>query len=507
VYLHPLEKRILGELLAHDGPVGYDALSEAIQRNIGTVAKAASWLRKKGLVRLVKEVTEKVELGREGLTFLQNGFPERVLLEKILEAGGGCLLKDAKIRTGFSDQYLNVAILWGKRKHWLELKKEDGEVTLSAVEAPPRGADEGLVMLIGRSAVEVDSLPADMREAAEELEKRPGVLKRTESRRYYIQLTEEGRAKAQTMPEAEAAPREITQLTPRLISSGEWRNYRLARFDIDAPAAAIWPGKKQPYLAFLDDLKWRLVGLGFKEMEGPIVELMFFNCDCLFMPQDHPAREIHDIYHVKSPTHGDLRGYLSHLPKVAKTHENGWRTGSTGYGTSYSAEEAKRLVLRSHGTSLSVRTLLRKGLEIPGKYFSVARCYRPELSDRSHLTEFNQVEGIVVGEGLTLRDLLGVLARFATDIAGADEVRFKPDYFPFTEPSIELVAYKKGYGWLEFGGSGIFRPEVTLPLGIREQVLAWGLGVDRLYMMKAKIDDIRTLFSQDLGYLRRKEMV
>ncbi|MDH5703217.1 MAG: phenylalanine--tRNA ligase subunit alpha, partial [Aigarchaeota archaeon] len=99
-----------------------------------------------------------------------------------------------------------------------------------------------------------------------------------------------------------------------------------------------------------------------------------------------------------------------------------------------------------------------------------------------------------------------VLARFATDIAEADEVRFKPDYFPFTEPSIELVAYKKGYGWLEFGGSGIFRPEVTLPLGIREPVLAWGLGVDRLYMMKARIDDIRTLFSQDLGYLRRKEM-
>jgi len=507
MYLRHLEKKILLELLAHDGPVRYDVLSEAIQKDVGAVAKTASWLRKKSLVRVEKEVTGKVELGREGLKFLQSGFPERVLLKKIVEAGGAFSLKEAMTRTGFDDQYLNVAILWGKKKHWLQVKKEKGEVVLCAVKAPPKGPDERLVMLLDGSAAEMDSLPAVMREAAEGLEKRPGVLKRTESKRYYVQLTGKGRAKAEALSEEEAVPGEITQLTPKLISSGEWRKVRLARFDIEAPVGATWPGKKQPYLAFLDHLKWRLVGLGFKEMEGPIVELMFFNCDCLFMPQDHPAREIHDIYYVKSPTHGDLTGYLSYLPRVAKTHENGWRTGSTGYGVTYSAQEAKRLVLRSHGTSLSVRTLLRKNLEIPGKYFSIARCYRPELSDRSHLTEFNQVEGIVVGEGLTLRDLLGVLARFATDIAEADEVKFKPDYFPFTEPSIELLAYKKGYGWVEFGGSGIFRPEVTLPLGIREPVLAWGLGVDRLYMMKAKIDDIRTLFSQDLGYLRRKEMV
>jgi len=126
--------------------------------------------------------------------------------------------------------------------------------------------------------------------------------------------------------------------------------------------------------------------------------------------------------------------------------------------------------------------------------------------DKTHLSEFNQVEGIIVGEDLTLRDLLGVLERFAIDIAGADKVKFRPDYFPFTEPSVELVAYKKGYGWLEFGGSGIFRPEVTLPLDIKVPVLAWGLGVDRLFMMKAKIDDIRYLFAQDLEWIRRKEL-
>jgi len=194
------------------------------------------------------------------------------------------------------------------------------------------------------------------------------------------------------------------------------------------------------------------------------------------------------------------------VENVKKTHETGWKTGSTGWRYRFSLRDTQRLLLRAHGTALSVRTLLSKDLEIPGKYFAVARCYRPDVVDKTHLSEFNQVEGIIVGEDLTLRDLLGVLERFAIDIAGADKVKFRPDYFPFTEPSVELVAYKKDYGWLEFGGSGIFRPEVTLPLGIKVPVLAWGLGVDRLFMMKAGIDDIRYLFSQDLDWIRRKEL-
>lgn len=198
--------------------------------------------------------------------------------------------------------------------------------------------------------------------------------------------------------------------------------------------------------------------------------------------------------------------YKPYVENVKKTHERGWKTGSTGWRYRFSLRDTKRLLLRAHGTALSVRTLLSKDLEIPGKYFAIARCYRPDVVDKTHLSEFNQVEGIVVDEGLTLRDLLGVLERFALDIAGADKVKFRPDYFPFTEPSVELVAYKKGYGWLEFGGSGIFRPEVTLPLGVKVPVLAWGLGVDRLFMMKAGIDDIRYLFSQDLDWIRRMEL-
>jgi phenylalanyl-tRNA synthetase alpha chain len=278
------------------------------------------------------------------------------------------------------------------------------------------------------------------------------------------------------------------------------------RYNIEAPVTPAWPGKKQPYRHFLDNLKRKLVTLGFKEMTGPIVELMFFNCDALFMPQDHPAREIHDLYFVKTDELGELGEYEQFIGPVAATHENGWKTGSTGWRYHYSREEARKLILRSQGTALSARTLVSKDLQIPGKYFSIARCFRPDQVDRTHLTEFNQVEGIVVGAGLSLRNLLGILERFAIDIAGADKVRFKPDYFPFTEPSVELQAYKEGYGWMEFGGSGIFRPELTLPLGIKVPVLAWGIGVDRLFMMKENLDDIRMLFAQDLDWIRRQKV-
>jgi phenylalanyl-tRNA synthetase alpha chain len=150
--------------------------------------------------------------------------------------------------------------------------------------------------------------------------------------------------------------------------------------------------------------------------------------------------------------------------------------------------------------------LVNTALETPGKYFSISRCFRPDVVDRTHLTEFNQIEGIVVGSTLTFRDLLGILQMFALEIADADQVRFKPDYFPFTEPSVELSAFKKGAGWLEFGGAGMFRKEVTTPLGISVPVIAWGLGVDRLFMMKAGINDIRELFTSDLTWLRHQKV-
>jgi phenylalanyl-tRNA synthetase alpha chain len=247
------------------------------------------------------------------------------------------------------------------------------------------------------------------------------------------------------------------------------------------------------------------VELGFKEMTGPLVESEFWNFDALYQPQNHPARTWTDTYQMKNPSHGRLPdGKI--VDQVRQTHEDGWTTGSTGWGYRWDPRIAARLMPRAHGTCLSARTLA-SGPEIPGKYFGIARCYRPDVLDATHLIEFNQAEGIVIGEDLHLRNLLGILEIFAKEIAGAEKVKFLPDYYPFTEPSVQLSAKHPDLGWIEFGGSGIFREELTRPLGVDVPVLAWGIGIDRLAMFKLGINDIRYLFANDLKWLRDARMV
>ena len=403
-----------------------------------------------------------------------------------------------------SPELASVALGWIKIAGWCTVTSQLQRVLLKAAGIPDKtDVERTLELLSTKPETLLEELPVTLRDNVETLRKRQLIVSRKQRKRY-TELTPQG---WKALEEGISVPEEISDLTPQLITSHQWKNVTFRKYNIAAPVTPTWPGKKQPYRLFLDNLKGKLVNLGFKEMTGPTVELMFFNCDALFMPQDHPAREIHDIYFIKTEDRGTLAEYERFMEPVSKTHENGWKTGSTGWRYSYSRDEALKLILRSQGTALSARTLVSKELQIPWKYFSLARCFRPDQVDRTHLTEFNQVEGIIVGEGLSLRDLLGVLERFAVDIAGADKVRFRPDYFPFTEPSVELHAYKEGYGWLEFGGSGIFRPELTLPLGIKVPVIAWGIGVDRLYMMRAGIDDIRLLFAQDLEWMRKQKVL
>ncbi|MEM2487505.1 MAG: phenylalanine--tRNA ligase subunit alpha, partial [Thermoproteota archaeon] len=190
------------------------------------------------------------------------------------------------------------------------------------------------------------------------------------------------------------------------------------------------------------------------------------------------------------------------IERVKKTHENGWETGSTGWGGKWSEDAAKKLVLRTHTTCVSVR-YLAEHKDPPVKVFSVDRVFRNERISFKSLAEFHQIEGIIMDEGVTLRDLKGVLTQFYKKL-GLEKVQFWPSYFPYTEPSMNSVVYVPQAGrWLELCGMGIFRPEVTKPLGIEHPVLAWGGGLERLLMLRLGITDIRILYQNDLGWLRR----
>lgn len=295
--------------------------------------------------------------------------------------------------------------------------------------------------------------------------------------------------------QATAAKDEISRLTPAMLQDGSWQGKRFRRYNIGLPPRLI-AGYRNPYRRFLDKTKQTLLALGFEEMRGSLVENEFWNMDALFMPQFHPAREIHDVYFVEEPTHAQTipEPYLSN---VAAEHEGQSTSGSRGWGYLFDKQRTHRLVLRSQGTALSARQL---GLQpkIPGKYFSMARCFRYDTVDATHAPDFIQIEGIVLSQEMTLRHLLGMLMIFAREVAQATEVRAVPAYFPFTEPSVEVHMRHPTLGWIELGGSGIFRPEVTKPFGIDVPVIAWGLGLDRMAMMALGKDDIRHLFTNNL---------
>jgi phenylalanyl-tRNA synthetase alpha chain len=504
IQLRDNEAAVLKALQSLGGNCSFDELAASSGQQSAAVTRALTTLEERHLVRVRGTEEVLIELTGEGADYARQGLPERRLIQAVLELGGEATLEQASRRANVPSGMASVALGWIKVAKWCEVTSQLQRVVLRAPGIPDETETEKLLQVLSaKPQVSLEEVPVNLRSGLETLKRRKLVESRKHTKRY-IELTSQG---WKVLKEGVTVPAEVSDLTPELLTTHQWKNVRFRKYNIAAPVAPSWPGKKQPYRQFLDDLKKKLVNLGFKEMVGPTVELMFFNCDALFMPQDHPAREIHDIYFIKSDMRGDLAENSEFLENVAKTHENGWKTGSTGWKYPYSRDEALKLILRSQGTAESARTLISKELQIPGKYFSVARCFRPDQVDRTHLTEFNQVEGIVVGPDLSLRDLLGVLERFAVDLAGAEKVRFRPDYFPFTEPSVELQAYKEGYGWLEFGGSGIFRPELTVPLGVKVPVLAWGIGADRLYMMRAGVEDIRLLFAQDLEWMRKQKVL
>ncbi|ANF23112.1 phenylalanine--tRNA ligase subunit alpha [Thermococcus piezophilus] len=464
------------------------------------VMRAVLWLQSKGLARLHERSERVVKLTETGKKYAQIGLPEWRALSVLREKGKITLddLKDV-----LSEDELKPIVGLLRREGWASVRKKEGklvlEITEKGLKAGERPIDRALKLLAERKALPVSEIEGLVK--VNELKRRKIAEEDTVTERE-VEITPEGEDVVKAGIELKE---EVSTLTPELIKSGKWREVEFKRFNISAPVRRVYPGKKQPYRAFLDKIRRRLIEMGFIEMTvESLIETQFWNFDALFQPQNHPAREWTDTYQLKYPKSGYLPN--EELVKRVKTaHERGI-AGSRGWGYVWSPERAIRLMPRAHGTALSGRQLA-KGVKIPGKYFTIQRVFRPDVLDRTHLIEFNQVDGFVVGEDLNFRHLLGILKRFAVEIAGAKKVKFLPDYYPFTEPSVQMSAYHPELGWVEFGGAGIFREEMTKALGIDVPVIAWGIGIDRLAMFKLGIDDIRYLFSYDLRWLREARLV
>jgi phenylalanyl-tRNA synthetase alpha chain len=237
-----------------------------------------------------------------------------------------------------------------------------------------------------------------------------------------------------------------------------------------------------------------MLEMGFTEIRGQIIQSSFWNFDALFQPQDHPAREMQDTFYLST------KALIPDFTKVKEMHECGGDVGSTGWGGCWSPEIASQEVLRTHTTSVTIKYLADHP-EPPVKAFGIDRVYRREAIDATHTPEFEQLEGIIMDRDVTFANLLAVLKEFYAKM-GFEEVRFRPGYFPYTEPSVEPEVFIDGLGWVELGGAGVFRREVTAPFGIDYPVLAWGLGVSRVAMLKLGLKDLRLLYQPDIQWLR-----
>ncbi len=494
--LHPLERTVLASL---DKTKDFDKIVKDSGLKEVEVMRAVQWMRNKKLVDVQEERKRTVGLGENGKKYLKHGLPERILIKHIKD-------KEATINElsdiGLSKDEVSVAIGVLKKKAAIDFEKGKIRLNSNGKKLIDKELLEESFLKTLSQKRSTDDLREEEKLALENLNKRKGI----------IEVNDEKILKIKTTPEGEQVKKEIKDekyigsLTPDIIKKQSWKKAAFRAYDINAAVPRIFPGKIHPYKNFLDQVRKKFLELGFKERTGPIVETDFWNMDALFMPQFHSARDIHSAYYIKEPK------YAKSLPKelvdkVRKAHENGYTTGSKGWGYSFDAERTKRLLLRTQDTTISPKTLSSKDLEIPGKYFHIVRCFRYDVIDATHLPDFFQTGGFVVEEGLNLRHLIGLLKLFAKEFADTDKIKIIPSYFPFTEPSAALLAKHPDMGWIELAGSGIFRPEMTWPLGVKTPVIAWGLGVDRLAMFKLGIKDIRKLFSRDLEFLREVKIV
>ena len=509
--LHPLEIKVLKALAdptlkSEATPVREDDLAQTTGLDPAQVSMALGWLLTKSLISVQHETSRYfVSLTEVGEEYFEKYAPvERILSAlKTAQQTGKCLtIQDLQ-----SSEKIHPVEMSGAIGH---LKKE-GAIRvvpggyLELTGSPSASAEWLRTILKGLQNGTKKNLTGFPQEVQDIIKKHavrrgsahePFRIEERPERAY--QLTAQGQA-VQAL-QHEVLGEEISQLTPEILKDGAWRTKRFRKYTISLRPPRIAVGKRHPYRVFLDLVKYKLVSMGFQEMRASLIETEFWNMDSLYMPQFHPARAIHDVYFVKDPSHARTHPE-PFLSRVADTHRNGGKTGSTGWGYAYDRERARRLVLRSQGTAVSARTLA-SGPSVPGKYFSIARCFRYDHVDSTHATDFFQVEGIVLGPDIHFRTLLGLLNLFAREVAQAKESRFLPAYFPFTEPSVELHVRHPHLGWIELGGAGLFRPEVTLPLGVTVPVIAWGLGLDRMAMVALGVHDIRDLFTGDLEMIR-----
>ena len=450
---------------------------------------AASWLSTKGLAK-ISETSEKFYSSN-----LKGELPERNALIA-LEKKGRMDLSELAVHLPNGED--KIAVGWMKRKGLADIVKEEDSKILVMTQTgkgflKERMPDELLLDRMTSSQVsEKDVDPAMIKD----LKGRQGLITEYIVTKRSVSLTEDGKA---LVKEGIDLTEEVAQMTVEMIQSGKWKDAKFRRYDVQTFAPAVSPAKKHPLSRLAAEVREIFTQMGFTEIDDEYIQPAFWNLDVLFTPQDHPARELQDTFYLETPASIKIND-KELVEKVKSIHETGGDTGSTGWGGKWSLEKAESALLRTHTTVNTIK-YISKNKDPPAKVFSLSRIFRKESIDATHLPEFTQIEGIIIDEKGNFDMLVSLIKSFYKKM-GFDQIRIRPAYFPYTEPSLEVEVFFNGK-WMELGGAGIFRPEVTAPFGVEYPVLAWGFGFERLAMLKWDIRDIRDLYVSDMDLLKK----
>ena len=454
--LHEIEKKII-LLLKENQKLTPDKIEANSGLSPDQVRRGIEWLKLKKLANVEESKDIFLMLGKNGLDANSKGLPERQLVN---------LLKEKPRKLDELKKELNFlfgpAMGIARKNNWIETENE----TVSLKNPPDEILEEKIISKIGTNKIPIKEIVD--KKTLELLKKRPDFVKEEVVKTQTISLSEKAKS-----------------IDIESTSSGA--------IDVEATVPDVFVAKTHPLRDTINEIREIFVTLGFTEIHGNLTQSCFWNFDALFTPQDHPARELQDTFYLDGITSKKIAS-PKQIQQVSKIHKKEWRY-------LWNIEEARKMVLRTHTTCVTIKHLAENKID-EGRVFSLGRVFRNEKLSYKHLVEFNQVEGVVIGKNTTLRDLMGIQREFYRRI-GLDKVKFWPTFFPYTEPSLQSMVYNKRLDkWVELFGMGIFRPEVTKPLGISKPVLAWGGGIERIAMLKYGIDDVREFYNNNLKWLR-----
>ncbi len=456
---HPIEKQIIKSLKESKSSTP-EKLVESTKLSIDQVRRGMEWLKLKGLADIQEIEKTFLRLGKNGLDAKNNGLPERKLVNEIQEGPKSF----EEIRNVLKSDF-NAAIANAKKNDWIQIEKGESSSKISLKGKALPSPEEKLIDFLGTEEKLVNDIE-DI-DALTLLKKRPDFITENFTKFKTISLSEK------------AKDIDVDSSTGAI--------------DVEAKVPATYVARIHPLKETINEIREIFVSLGFSEVLGNLAQPSFWNFDALFTPQDHPAREMQDTFYLKDMKASKF-ATSTQINQVSRSHKKGWRYD-------WNMSEAQRMALRTHTTCVTIKHLADNKPD-ESRIFSLGRVFRNEKVSYKHLAEFNQVEGVVIGKNVTLRDLMGLQEEFYRRI-GLTKIKFWPTFFPYTEPSLQSMVYNDRLGkWIELFGMGIFRPEVTKPLGITKPVLAWGGGIERIALLKYGLDDVREFYNNNLNWLR-----